>query len=401
MVASPDYAKLVIGSEDQTLAEIEPLIQPVRHLGQELSLSDRQLKQFGAIFQHVPSLASNLMVATSNTYVMRFPPEAIKGLADGSLKIMDAKPGGLRGIIVDAKTNKFFKHVSLHEAENLRFIAGATIAWQILALMTAQHYLPEISTKLDQIQQGIEEVKDHMESGDHALIQSIVKQMESIARFVDNICIDDQLATSNLSTLDSIDRECSKVTFHYLEKMDQYSSKFSASDFSGFAGADFKKAVEQGLKYVFYAEIAIKSLFLQVMSASFRLAIPGQKSRATYLLEKLYDNELEQWNQLQAEFFPVFHDKIVNNTSSFLPIDSFSKLFGQKERMAQARSDILKGAIAKRDDAMDLYRELKASMQEKINETASPFAWTKTSKSLLVEVDENHQVIRVGEYQEG
>jgi hypothetical protein len=400
MVASPDYAKLVIGSEDQTLAEIEPLIQPIRHLGKELSLSDRQLKQFGAIFQHVPSLASNLMVATSNTYVMRFPPEAIQGLADGSLKIMDAKPGGLRGIIVDAKTNKFFKHVSLHEAESLKFVAGAVIAWQILALMTAQHYLPEITTKLDQIQQGIEEVKDHMESGDHALIQSIVKQMESIARFVDNICIDDQLATSNLSTLDSNDRECSKITFHYLEKMEQYSSKFNASSFSGFAGADFKKAVDQGLKYVFYAEIAIKSLFLQVMSASFRLAIPGQKSRATYLLEKLYDNELEKWNQLQAEFFPVFHDKIVNDTNSFLPIDSVAKLFGQKESMAQARSDILKGAIAKRDYAMDLYRELKASMQEKIDEASSPSTWTKTAKSLLVEVDDNHQVIRVGEYQE-
>ena len=88
MLASDNYAKIVIGDDDQTFAEIEPINPSAYHQGKPLPLSKAQLKQFGAIFQHVPSLASNLLVATSKTYVMRFPPEVVKGMADGSLKMM-------------------------------------------------------------------------------------------------------------------------------------------------------------------------------------------------------------------------------------------------------------------------------------------------------------------------
>lgn len=397
MLASDNYAKIVIGDDDQTFAEIEPISPSTHQQGKPLPLSKSQLKQFGAIFQHVPSLASNLLVATSQTYVMRFPPEVVKGMADGSLKIMDAKTGGVRGIVVDAKNGEFFKHVSLHEAGHLQAIAATTITWQMLAMITAQHYLPEISSKLSYIQQGIDDIKEYMEAEDRGLLKSIVKQVDSITSSISFMDFDEQAHSSNVTTLDSIDRDCDKLARKYLSLMEQYIEKFEKQNFSDFAGAKFQEAVEKGLQYVKYAEIAIKSVFVQFISASLRLLIPGSQMRVSHLLNQLVE-ELNEWNELQKEFFPVFQDKILN-TDSWLPVDSFMGLFGQEKPMAKARSEILKRAVARRDEAMDLYRELTTSIQAKVNEINQPTSYLGASKALLIDLDENYQVTQVLEYQ--
>lgn len=397
MLASDNYAKIIIGDDDQTFAEIEPINPSTHQQGKPLPLSKNQLKQFGAIFQHVPSLASNLAVATSHTYVMRFPPEVVKGMADGSLKIMDAKTGGVRGIIVNARNGEIFKHVSLHEAGHLQAIAATTMAWQMLAMITAQHYLPEISSKLSYIQHGIDDIKEYMEAEDRGLLKSIIKQVDSITSSISFMDFDEQAHSSNVTTLDSIDRDCDKLARKYLSLMEQYIEKFEKQNFSDFAGAKFQEAVEKGLQYVKYAEIAIKSVFVQFISASLRLLIPGSQMRVSHLLNQLVE-ELNEWNELQKEFFPVFQDKILN-TDSWLPVDSFMGLFGQEKPMAKARSEILKRAVGRRDEAMDLYKDLQGSIQAKVDQINQPTSYLGSSKALLVDLDENYQVTQVLEYQ--
>ena len=265
-------------------------------------------------------------------------------------------------------------------------------------MITAQHYLPEITSKLSYIQQGIDDIKEYMEAEDRGLLQSIIKQVDSIASSIHSMILDDQVLSLNLATLDSIDRECSKLTRKYLSLMSQYVRQFEQESFSDFTGERIKESAKQGLKYVEYAELAVKSVFVQFASASLRLLIPGNQLRVECLLQQL-KKELDEWNQSQKDFFPVFQDKVVNDTNSHLPIDAISNLFGRGRPLAEARSQILNGAVAKRDEAMDLYRDLQSSIQAKVNEINQPTSYLGASKALLVDLDENYQVTRVLEYQ--
>ncbi|MBD2426451.1 hypothetical protein [Phormidium sp. FACHB-1136] len=237
-----------------------------------------------------------------------------------------------------------------------------------------------------------------MEAEDRSLLQSIIKQVDSIASSINSMISDDQTLSLNLATLDSIDRECGKLTRKYLSLMSQYVKKFEQQSFSGFTGEKVKESAKQGLKYVEYAELAVKSVFVQFTSASLRLLIPGNQLRVERILQQL-NTELDEWNQLQKEFFPVFQDKVVNDTNSYLPIDAISSLFGGGRPLAEARSQILNGAVAKRDEAMDLYRDLQASIQVKVKEINQPTSYLGSSKALLVDLDDNYQVTQVLEYQ--
>lgn len=99
------------------------------------------------------------------TYSVKFSSKVMRGLNDGSYSLM--KSGGtLRAVAVD-KNGKIVAQGMITGDAFASTIAGVSLAWEILAWITAQKYLSDISTRLVNIQGAIQSmrgwIKDHQD----------------------------------------------------------------------------------------------------------------------------------------------------------------------------------------------------------------------------------------------
>lgn len=396
MLGRANYSKLIIGDTDNPFAEIEPFEPGTHGTHKNISLTSTQMGELGAIFQHIPGLASNILTATSNTYIMRFSPEIAKGIADGTLSIMNATEGGLRAIAVNTRTKEIVKHATLIPASSLHLVSTVTVVWQALAMVTLQHYLPEIKSKLENIQEGLNAVKDHMESKDYAILQSSLKQIKEISLIFESPDLDRDERIAAITTLKGIERDCGEVYYTYSKLMNRESQKFEESDFSDFWKPKFDEAIKKGLNYINYAEIVIKAIFVQLLSVLLRCSIPGNKLAKIHALEVLH-KELNAWLSLQKKFHSLFQDKIINDANSFVPVDMIQGFFGQGKPLAEARKQILNGAMEKKDEAVEIHYSLKLAVEDKL-EFLSDNTLSALPMALSITVDDNYRVTKVCEY---
>lgn len=396
MLGRANYSKLVIGDIDNPFAEIEPF-EPETHHGthKKVPLTSTQMGELGAIFQHIPGLASNLLTATSNTYIMRFSPEVAKGIADGTYSIMKAAEGGIRAIAVDSQ-GKIVGQAALLSASSLQLVAAVTVVWQGLAIITAQYYLSEINSKLEDIKKELIAIKEHMEARDYSILQSSLKQIKEISLTLESPELDKDERNASINELKSIERDCGEVYYTYHKLMEKEFRIFDKSDFSDFWQPKFGEAVRKGLSYVNYAEVTIKAIFVQMLSVLLRCSIPGNKLGKIHALEVL-DKELDAWLSLQNKFHSIFQDKIINDANSFVPVDMIQSFFGQGKPLANTRRQILNGAMEKKDEAMKMHHSLKLAVEDKIELLSSDTSQI-LPRALSITVNSNYQVTQVREY---
>ncbi len=396
MLGKANYSKLVIGDIDNPFAEIEPF-EPETHQGthKKIPLTSTQMGDLGAIFQHIPALASNLLTATSSTYIMRFSPEVAKGIADGTYSIMKATEGGVRAIAVDSQ-GRIVGQAALLSASSIQLAAAVTVVWQGLAIITAQHYLSEINSKLEDIKKELIAIKEHMEAKDYSVLQSSLKQIKEISLTLESSDLDKDERNASINELKRIERDCGEVYYTYHKLMEKEFQIFGKSDFSDFWQPKFGEAIQKGLSYVNYAEVTIKAIFVQILSVLLRCSIPGNKLAKIHALEVL-NKELDTWLSLQNKFHSLFQDKIINDADSFVPVDMIQNFFGQGKPLAKARRHILDGAMEKKDEAMEMHYSLKLAVEDKL-EFLSDNKPQALPMALSISVDSNYRVTQVREY---
>ena len=332
------YSQLVLGDTEEPLATVEYLEGSVALRRSPLPMNDQQLGWLQSIFRHAPRLAKSGSGAAGSTYMMKFPPKVARGIRNGSLEIMKSAQGGLRGIVVDAQ-GRIVSQATLVSASGVSMTAIAAGAFQVLAVVTAQYYLPQINRRLSQIERGINDIQAHLTTQDKATLIGGLKQLRSVKLLLEEGDLHESDVVTSYVNLDAIDRDSGRITEVYRDRMERHRSELDDLKLSGAFDPDFDVAVAKSTEYENAAFICLQAMYVRSLTAQFRYAMPGSDvriSRARHDLREL-GLELESWQEGLAAFFERFKERIENDTIAYLDAGDLRELLGQEDSHTKQR----------------------------------------------------------------
>lgn len=244
--STPTYSKLMLGDTQHPFAEIERFTPTVSQQLEALPASQQQLSSFTAIFQHAPSLASSVLTGAKDTYVLRFAPDVVAKLNNGTLSLMSAAQGGLRSIAVDAN-GTIVSHGTLFKISNISSLAVSVFG--ILAIVSELQYKSQLNRRLINIEQGINEIKEHLKTQDTAILSGNLKQLKSLRIQLDEPKFYEAELSAGIVSLDTIDRECGQILEAYRHHMVRYATELDTLTLSDMFTSNFKDPSTVPLKY--------------------------------------------------------------------------------------------------------------------------------------------------------
>lgn len=134
----------------------------------------------------------------SNSYVLKMSPEAARRFSEGSLEMMKSVDGGYRGILVDFKSKQIVEHVSFG-AKGVGNVAVMATVFQILAVATAQYYLPQINRRLSKVEDGVNDLREHLEANDRAVLVNAVRHLRTMSAALEGRELDQATFGQSLS----------------------------------------------------------------------------------------------------------------------------------------------------------------------------------------------------------
>lgn len=96
--------------------------------------------------------------ARRELYELVPPPTLAEGIRDGTLRAAKPKTGDASVLVKNVKDGTIVGKADLQRVKPTPAELIGPVAWEAMALATQQHYLAEISEKLDGIQHGVDEV---------------------------------------------------------------------------------------------------------------------------------------------------------------------------------------------------------------------------------------------------
>ena len=325
-VTPRQYSRLVLGDVERPSAVIEPFESLPESRLRPLPVTKQQLGQLQAVFRHAPGLAKSAATASSNTYVLRFPPEVAQGIRSNSLRIMQSAEGGLRGVAVDAQ-GKIVSHATLVPASSVRVAAIAAGVFQVLAVATAQYYLPQINRRLARIEQGIKEIQEHLESQDRAILADSLRQLRSTRDLLEEGDFEERDVLATLVNLDVVDRDSGRVQEAYREHRERYKRELDELTLSGFFAPDFEAANEKATQYERVALVSLQAMYVRSVTAQLRAVAGGRMTQARQSLVGL-QQDLKAWNEQRRAFYRRFEERIREDATAELNLDDLKEAFG-------------------------------------------------------------------------
>jgi len=184
------------------------------------------------INQTVPNVAllANIM-KTQGKFIAKFPPEIMKGLKNGTIKLMRSGTE-IKAIAVNSSTKKITKIATLEATQSaLNPLSTAIAVWQVLAFITAQKYLSDMNSKMQNIIEQINDLKYKLDNERIGKIEGNLKYLQSFYELLNNGFVkSDDLFVYNIQ-LETIERECLQVIHAFNLDISSYiNQKFKTID---------------------------------------------------------------------------------------------------------------------------------------------------------------------------
>ncbi len=306
----PPPTKLVVGDVHHPLIEIERY-QPDRiESFDELPLALEHKMALGALLQHAPALALSTAATVTNTYVLRFAPAVSAQLATGSLTLMHSLEGGVRAVAVNS-SGKIVAHGTLVSTAALNPAAAALAAWQVMAMVTAQHYLHDLQQRLARIETGIADIKQWLEAHDIATLASNLRYIQSVGDLFQGRLVseaDMPVLRRKVEQLETIDRECGRVFTAFQmatrQAYDTFRTMRLGDTFTWNVEQNSTAALHTIADYERYARASLMAIVVRAAGAELRSTLPlsqGDRESGLHLLRTL-QNDLRDWRQTLAGF---------------------------------------------------------------------------------------------------
>lgn len=394
------YSQLVLGDAEEPLATVESLDASVELRRSPLPMNEQQLGWLQSIFKHAPRLAKSVSRST-NTYVMKFSPEVAHGIRNGSLDIMRSAQGGLRGIVVDAR-GTIVSQATLVPASGVRMTAIVAGAFQVLAVVTAQYYLPQINRRLLQIERGVQDIQAHLTAQDKAVLVHSLKQLRSVQLSLEEGDLNEVDVTSQHVNLDAIDRDSGRIMETYRDHMERYKNEFEELDLARWLNPDFEAATDKMTEYENAAFICLQAMRVKSMTAQFRYTMLGSDFRVSQALHDLQELKkgLTAWQEDQMSFLERFKKRIQDDTVTYLDRDYLREMFGGDDSLTKRRQRIIHDADHGKAAITNLYDEFKQTIDQATRYATQRLASTSEPLTLAVELDDQGDIEYVYELAE-
>jgi len=402
--ADAEPNKLIFGKVDDPWGEIVRYQKTEIDSYEEIHLDKKSLIGLSGLFQQAPSLAQSGAQMVMNTYTLSFKPEIAKGIADGSLKLMESLDGGVRAIAVNAKGKEIIQGAgSLHLTEGLKLTAGLMAVWQVLAVVTAQAFLMDINKQLVTINKELEAIKNFLEHQQYAMLIGNLKYIETIRDVLSSENFENLEFGVFLNQLEQIERECTQIMVALELQMNTVYADFEKQPLkANFSAQEYLIASKNLItNYEQQARNYLIAASVRGLAAQTRCAIPSNRKLALARLSTL-QTELSTWSENQHKFYelvsarlPELTDwsdsKFYDRVSAWLPslTDRFN---GTQKKQTQ-----LKDKMQTSQDSINQMGELiQKSVLEAKNNILNQLQENSQHISLLVELNEDGQIIKIG-----
>jgi hypothetical protein len=305
----------------------------------------------GPLLQHAPRvLAAAGDLATGLTrVVVKFSPEAARGLAAGTLEMTRAAGGeGVRAIARDVASKRFVEHGVL--TNGVSPVAVASAIWQVAALVTAQKFLADINARLAILEQGIDAIRGFLEDQEQAKLRTSALRLREMADAVR----DQRLSPRELDVLahqiEDIDREAQQITELYAQQLARGSVEImnqawdaswtSASTEVGSAKRSIREAGERSAAYLTSVEVRVVANMLRGA-----VGMSGQLAEARL---RQVEKDLSRHEDLLVELATTVRAKV----------PTLKATFQWKETDAQQQNDIRLALSKSTDPATAAQKQL-------------------------------------------
>jgi hypothetical protein len=373
--------KIVLGKIDDPLGEIKRYQKAGSDSYEEIQMDKKALIGMSGWFQQAPNLVQSGVQMTLNTYTLTFKPEVAKGLADGSLKIMESMDGGIRAIAVD-RNNVIQGAGSLNLAKGLKSMVSVAAVWQILATVTSQKFLIDINTQLVKINNKLERIKNFLEYEQYAKLVGSLKYIGEFRDVLNSQSFENLEVGVFLNKLEDIEQECTQIMVALELKMKNVVSTTSERPLrANFNIQDnfisFKDLITdyERLAQSYLIAVAVKCLAYQT-----RLALPSNHDLTLKRLSNL-QTELSTWDENQQNFYELV-GKRLPELSSWID-DGKDKQNQLKLKLNRVKDSVKRMYI----DIQKLVIETESNVRGYLQEISQPV-------SLLVELNQNGQIIK-------
>lgn len=394
--------KLILGKVDDPWGEIVRYQKTEIDSYEEIQLDEKSLIGLSGLFHQAPNLAQSGAQMVMNTYTLSFKPEIAKGIADGSLKMMESLDGGFRAIAVNAKGKEIIQGAgSLHLAEGIKLTAGLLAVWQVLAIVTAQAFLMDINKQLININKELEAIKNFLGHQQYATLIGNFKYIQTIRDLLSSQSFENLEFGVFLNQLEHIERECTQIMVALELQMNTVYADFEKQPLRAYISAQENLIATKKLitNYEQQARNYLIAASVRVLAAQTRCAIPSNRNLALTRLSTL-QTELSTWNENQQKFYrlvskraPELIDwsdsKFYSRVSAWLPslTDRFN---GRQKKQIQ-----LKDKMQTSQDSINQMGDLlQKSILETTNNVRNQLQENSQPLSLLVELNENGQIIK-------
>jgi hypothetical protein len=298
-----------------------------------ISLDGQQAIDLSILMQHASNLAVSTTFAAQNTYVLTFSPEVAAGLRDGKFNLMRSADG-LRATAV-RKDGQIVGQGILKSATGVRAIAAVGAVWQLMALVTAQVYLSDISQRLVRLERGVGQLREILEAHENARLVQALNYLRDVQKSLANPDLTTQEFDVLIQRVEHHWDECSVVATAKRARLANSLSKPQQLQLKTWYGIEqsVTEAEKQLADYErLYAELMLAT-YARTAAIQVRCALGMISTTSTDRLDHLR-TELLGVNQERRAFFDETVSHINKNLSA--TFSRSSTIVGHKQRLQKA-----------------------------------------------------------------
>ena len=256
----------------------------------------------------------------SSLYRLTFSSSATAGLADGTLAQV-AADGGLHSWVVDSGSKKIVEHGVLNPATFTKSVAVAGAGWQIMAAITAQKYLADMSRQLAAIQSEVEAVRRQLEEDREGKLLGNLQYLKAHAAAISGKLMTAQDASTVSHQLESIQRESSQLSEAIKRGIQNHIAGLVAIKLEYHSAKDLKqKSKDAFLKWAAshdrYSRGIFAALLCRIVAVEQALILDPNSVLASAHIRPLLD-EIDNCEKLLQEGWSVLNNKAVLDRHNF------------------------------------------------------------------------------------
>jgi hypothetical protein len=293
----------------------------------KLNLTSSQKSEMSYFTSQIPTLMASETL--SNAYVMKFP----NGFTEANL--MQYKAGGVGNSLYGAN-GKIADHAQLFKLANQAVMLSA---FSVMSIATGQYFLTQINTKLDKINQKIDEVMNFLYGDKKAELLSELNFMQYAYKNYNSIMSHDDQRIATISSLQKTRKVAMKDIEFYISDLET-KANHQAKNYTDFEkisndAIQIKKSLELAMQ-LYVMSTAMETYYAQNTDKEYMQSL---KDDLIYYLNKCNNNTLKLFSQLNGRA-GEYKPKGINKSDSASLISEFADIIntlaiGEKSPMMQ------------------------------------------------------------------